>query len=159
MTRHSILWLYSYRNGLATIFPADTELPRHLVNAVFVYLYVFLRRLKVSPRPLYSNNPPHWTYPSYFWLTTVPYSDLSLSHLQRIFPSSSMLAQRRRSIPDASLSTQSSYCYRRPPSIVPALDGIPLANTQLLKILAHTHVVGLRRRGRSVGGCSLNDNR
>lgn len=70
-----------------------------------------------------------------------------------------MLARRRRSIRDVSLLTQSSYCYRMPLSVVPVVDGIALANMLLPRIVARTRVVGLRRRGRFVGGYSQYDNR
>ena len=69
-----------------------------------------------------------------------------------------MLAQRRRNIPDVSLLTQRSYCYRMLLSIVPAAGDIALTGMRLLRILVRMHVVGLRERGRSVGDCSRDDN-
>ena len=70
-----------------------------------------------------------------------------------------MLAQRRRSIPDVSLLTQRSYCYRMLLLVVLAVDDIALIGMRLLRILVRMHVVGLRERGRSVGDCSPDDSR
>ena len=95
------------------------------------------------------------SYPSYFLIPTSLCSDLAQSHLPDIVPDQDKPVRTHTNTQDVSLLTLSFGYYRKLLSAALTAGNIMLISMLPQMILARTHVADQRRRGRSVGGCSL----
>lgn len=144
MPLHSILQPCCARHEPARACLVSIIQLLNLANAVFWYPYACLEHQRISS-PFY--NPIQstaFTHPSYSEPTITLYSSRGQPHPPNISPSLSTPVRRRTSIPNVTLWSRSSCCYRRPLSAALTADDIAQEGMPLLMILARMRGVVLQ---------------